>query len=153
MAAERIRSPLVPDRKEDQVFRSGPYRLDECPSRGGLADRCAFIGKGEHPVTADQLDSVLAQRVLGWTAAPERFLTGNRGWLPRWKFQPSQKLADAVRLLEAAAAEEYSVTAVDGGNFAARVRIAGKSTEARAATKPLVICLAVAASFGIEVER
>jgi hypothetical protein len=57
-------------------------------------------------MTADQLTGVLAERVMGWGVGPDRFLTGNRGWMPRWKFQPAQKLADAIRLLEAANTEE-----------------------------------------------
>jgi hypothetical protein len=83
----------------------------------------------------------------------ERFLTGDRRWLPRWKFQPAQKLADAIRLLEAANTEEYSVAATASGGYCARVRISGATAEAHADTKPLAICLAVAAAFGIEVDH
>jgi hypothetical protein len=42
-------------------------------------------------MTAEHLTSVLAERVLQWRVAPDRFLTGKRAWLPRWRsprFQP-----------------------------------------------------------------
>jgi hypothetical protein len=104
-------------------------------------------------ITPDQLTASLAARVLHWRATPDRFLTGRRGWLPRWKFQPAQKLADAIRLLEAANPEAYSVTAEANGAFCARVTVSGAIAEARARTKPLAICLAVAAVVGIEVDQ
>jgi hypothetical protein len=102
--------------------------------------------------TPDQLTACLAVRVLHWRVTPDRFLTGERGWLPRWKFQPVQKLADAIRLLEAASPEEYFVTADANGDFCARVRIRGATAQARAHTKALAICLAVAAVLGIDAD-
>jgi hypothetical protein len=103
-------------------------------------------------MNSEHLAAVLAERVMGWSVGPDRFLTGNRGWMPRWKFQPAQKLADAIRLLEAANTEEYSVAAAANGEFCARVRISGATAEATANTKPLAICLAVAAVVGIDVD-
>jgi hypothetical protein len=52
-------------------------------------------------VTADQLTTLLAGRVMGWTAASGRFLTGSLHWIPRWRFQPIESLMGAFRLLEA----------------------------------------------------
>jgi hypothetical protein len=95
----------------------------------------------------------LVERVFGWRVTPDRFLTGDRGWLPRWKFQPTQKLADAIRLLEATNPDEYSVGADANGGFYAMVTVSGKTAEAHASTKPLAICLTVAAALGIEVDR
>ena len=103
--------------------------------------------------TPDQLTAVLAARVLGWRVTPERFLTGDRGWLPRWKFQPIQRLADAIRLLEAFNPDEYSVGAGTNGGFCARIKVSGQTVAAEAATKPLAICLAVAAALGLEVDQ
>ena len=103
--------------------------------------------------TPDQLTASLAARVLHWRVTPDRFLTGKRGWLPRWKFQPAQKLADAIRLLEAANAEAYSVAAEANGSFLARVTVSGATGEAQARTKPLAICLALATVVGIEVDQ
>jgi hypothetical protein len=56
-------------------------------------------------------------------------------------------------LLEAANPEEYSVAADASGAFCARVRLSGVTAEAHANTKPLAICLAVAAALGIEVDQ
>lgn len=105
------------------------------------------------PKPHGQLTASLAARVLRWRVTPERFLTGDRGWLPRWKFQPTQKMADAIRLLEAADTEEHAVAVTANGRFYARVKIGGVTSEAHAQTKPLAICLAVAAAVGIEVGR
>jgi len=102
-------------------------------------------------MTNDQLAAVLAERVLHWRATPDRFLTGQRGWIPRWRFQPTEKLTDAIRLLEAVAPQEYSMTVDANGAFCARVSFCGATAEAHARTKPLAICLAVAAAAGIEV--
>ena len=52
---------------------------------------------------------------MGWTVGPDRFMMGNRGWMPRWRFQPAEKLEDAFRLLEEAAPQEYSICGDDKG--------------------------------------
>ena len=103
-------------------------------------------------MTLDQLTALLAERVLHWRASPDRFLTGQRGWMPRWKFQPTKKLTDAIRLLEAVNPSAYSVDAAANGAFCARVSVRGATAEAHARTKPVAICLAVAAVVGIEVD-
>jgi hypothetical protein len=103
--------------------------------------------------TPDQLTGSLVAAVLHWRVAPGRFLTSERGWLPRWKFQPAQKITDAIRLVEAAGTEEYSLTSNADGNFCATVRINGTTSEGCANTKPLAICLALAAAVGIEVDQ
>ena len=51
-------------------------------------------------MTSEHLTAILAERVMGWTVGPDRFMMGNRGWMPRWRFQPAEKLDDAFRLLE-----------------------------------------------------
>jgi hypothetical protein len=51
-------------------------------------------------VTDESLTALLAQKVMGWNVAPDRSLIGNRSWIPRWRFQPTEKLDDAFRLLE-----------------------------------------------------
>jgi len=103
-------------------------------------------------MTSDHLSAVLAERVMRWRVAPDRFLTGSRGWLPRWKFQPTQKLTDAIRLLETAAPQEYYVATDSNGVFRVKVKIGGISAQARNKSKPLAICLAVAAALGINVD-
>jgi hypothetical protein len=103
-------------------------------------------------MTSDQLTVLLAERVMHWRVTPERFLTGERGWLPRWRFQPTKKFTDAIRLLEAARPEEYSMDADAKGCSWVKVRIGGNSAQASDKSKPLAICRAVAAAYGIEVD-
>src|SRR5688572_5537995 len=103
-------------------------------------------------MTIHELSTVLATRVMGWSVAPDRFLTGNRGWMPRWRFQPGEKLEDAIRLLEAASPQEYHICGDDKGNIHVRVRIGGTPGEARGASIALAITYAIARAFGVEVE-
>ena len=75
----------------------------------------------------DQLVAVLAKRVMRWTVGPDRFGMGDRRWQPRWRFQPTERVADAFRLLEKAAPQEYAMGAAEHGHFRATVRIAALS--------------------------
>jgi hypothetical protein len=97
------------------------------------------------------LTAALAECVMGWSVAPDRFLLGGRRWLPTWRFQPIEKLDDAFQLLEKAAPLEYSM-GDDGRGFRVRVRIGKAIGEARDRSKPRAITLAVARAVGIEVE-
>lgn len=104
-------------------------------------------------MTNDILSAMLAEKILGWRVAPDRFLTGDRQWIPRWRFQPADKLDDAFRLLEEAAPQEYSISGDDKGSIHVRVRIDGAAGEARGISKPLTITYAIARAVGIEVEQ
>ena len=104
-------------------------------------------------MTSEHLAAILAERVMGWTVGPDRFMMGNRGWMPRWRFQPAEKLEDAFRLLEEAAPQEYSIGGDDKGNVHVQVRIAGMAGEARGTSRPLAITYAIARAVGIEVEQ
>ena len=53
-------------------------------------------------MTAQALTGLLAERVMKWTAAPNRFMLGHRKWIANWRFQPCKNLADAFQLLDAA---------------------------------------------------
>ena len=99
----------------------------------------------------DQLTAVLAERVMGWTVGPDRFMMGNRGWMPRWRFQPAEKLDDAFRLLQEAAPQAYSVCGDDKGNIHVEVRINGAAGEARGTSIPGAVAYAVARAVGVEV--
>lgn len=101
-------------------------------------------------MTTDQFTAILAERVMGWQLAPQRFLMGDRRWQPRWRFQPTERLEDAFSLLEKAAPNEYSM-GDDGTGFRVRVRIGKAIGEARDMSKPLAITLAVARALGLEV--
>lgn len=99
----------------------------------------------------DQLTAVLAERVMGWTVGPDRFMMGNRGWMPRWRFQPADKLDDAFRLLQEAAPEAYSICGDDKGSIHVQVRINGAVGEARGTSIPGAVTYAVARAVGVEV--
>ena len=103
-------------------------------------------------MTDEHLTALLAERVMGWSIGPDRFMTGNRSWLSRWRFQPVEKLADALRLLEVAAPEEYSLRGDGEGNSWVHVRIDNAAGEACSASKPCAITWAIARAVGIEVE-
>ena len=102
-------------------------------------------------MTDDQLTAILAERVMGWSVGPDRFPMGNRGWMPRWRFQPFEKLEDAFRLLEEARPQEYSICGDDEGTIQARVTIDRTAGEARGKSKPTVITQAIARAVGIQV--
>lgn len=101
-------------------------------------------------MTADTLIQQLAQQVMGWGVAPDRFLLGNRSWIPRWRFQPLERLEDAFRLLEKAQPEHYSMGLDASGRFSVEVRIRGKLGVARDELKPRAITLAIARALGLE---
>jgi hypothetical protein len=102
--------------------------------------------------TAKQLTDMLAERVMGWRLAPGRYVKSDRGWTPRWRFQPLQQTADAFRLLERAAPQEYTVGAATDGNFWAKVRIAGVIGEARESSQARAITFAIVRALGIDPE-
>jgi len=99
----------------------------------------------------DQLTVVLAERVMGWTVGPERFMMGNRRWQPRWRWRPAENLDDAFKLLEMAAPQDYSMGEA-GQGFWVRVRIGKTTGEARDRSKPWAITLAVARALRLEVD-
>jgi hypothetical protein len=98
------------------------------------------------------LTALLAERVMHWRVGPERFLMGDRRWLPRWRFKPAERLKDAFRLLEQAAPEEYSMVGAENGSFWVKVRVAGTTGEARDLSKPRAMTFAIARAFGIDVD-
>jgi hypothetical protein len=94
---------------------------------------------------------MLAERVMGWAVGPDRFMMGNRGWTPRWRFQPVDKLDDAFRLLQEAAPQAYSICGDDKGSIHVQVRINGAVGEARESSMPSAVTYAVARAVGVEV--
>jgi hypothetical protein len=104
-------------------------------------------------MTSELLTAILAERVMAWSVGPDRFLMGNRRWMPRWRFQPTEKLADALRLLEKAAPGEYNMSGEGDGKVRVHVRIGDATGEACGASKPLAITWAIARALGIEVEQ
>jgi hypothetical protein len=102
-------------------------------------------------MTTPELTALLAEQVMGWTVHPDRYLMGNRRWKPAWRFQPTESLVDAFRLLEESAPQEYSMCGDNKGNFRVQVRIGDGTGEAVGTSKPRVITCAIARSLGIHV--
>jgi hypothetical protein len=102
-------------------------------------------------MTTERLTTLLAERILGWKVGPDRFTMGRRQWLPRWRFQPVQRMEDAFRVLERAAPQEYAMGAAENGGFWARVRIGGVTGEARESSQARAITFAIARAIGLEV--
>lgn len=103
-------------------------------------------------MTDDQLTAMLAERVMRWTVCPDRFGMGGRRWQPRWRFQPTQKMGDAFRLLEKAAPQEYAMGATENGRFRAMVCVAGVAGEALESSQARALTFAIARAIGIEPE-
>jgi Phage ABA sandwich domain len=100
----------------------------------------------------EDLTTLLARRVMGWGIAPERFLLGRRGWIPRWRFQPTERLEDAFRLLEEAVPRRYSMGRNGKGSFWVRVQIGQETGHAQDLSKPRAITLAVARALKLPVD-
>jgi len=104
-------------------------------------------------MTDDQLTAILAERVMGWRVGPERFLLGQRRWMPRWRFQPATRFEDAFRLLERLVPDEYTMGAAPNGGFWVKIRAAGVVGEATESSKARAITFAIARAIGLEVDR
>jgi hypothetical protein len=100
----------------------------------------------------DRLTEKLAGEVFGWRAAPDRFLKGGRGWMPRWRFAPLERLEDAFQLLDRAS-DDYTLTANTGSTFSASVRVGERTGTASGRHKARTITLAVAQALGLVVDR
>lgn len=72
-------------------------------------------------MTPEMLTAILAERAMGWSVSPDRFLLGGKRWLPRWRFRPLEDLADAFQLLDRVSTD-WTLTR-DIGGFTAEVRI------------------------------
>jgi hypothetical protein len=102
-------------------------------------------------MTSECLASRLASRVMGWAVGPERYLLGGRQWIPRWRFQPAEKLQDAYRLLQAAKPDHFMVQGSERDSFHVQVHIGTEVGEAWDRSQARAIAHAVARAVGIEV--
>lgn len=102
------------------------------------------------PIDINILTPLLAERVMGWKVAPDRFMKSGRSWIPRWRFQPFVSLADAFELLDRAT-HTYTLTS-DSRTFTAEVCIDSRSGTASGQVKPEVIAIAIARALGIDTE-
>jgi len=101
-------------------------------------------------MTTRELTVLLAVRVMRWTVHPGRYLMENRRWTPDWRFQPMKTIADAIRLLDAADPEEYTINSGRGRGCTVHVQIGGAAGEATDASKARAITYAVARAIGLE---
>ena len=90
----------------------------------------------------------LAQMVLHWRVAPDRYLTGNRSWLPKWRFDPLQRLEDAFLLLDHNKSVRY-VISQNGGRCRVEIEQNGRIGRASSDCKARAIVLALARSLGV----
>ena len=91
----------------------------------------------------------LVRRILGWRSAPGRFLKAGRGWIPTWRFQPFEDLADAFQLLDRAA-DRFCLTS-DRNIFTAEVQIGERRGRASGQLKARTITTAIARGLGMEI--
>jgi hypothetical protein len=104
-------------------------------------------------MTRESLTAMLVERLFGWKARPDRFMTGDgRDWVKRDAFQPTKSLDAAFRLLKAIKPVDYKLGGSASGRCWAKVKLSGTSGEASATSLPIAICLAIAKTLGIEVE-
>jgi hypothetical protein len=97
----------------------------------------------------DRLTERLANRVFGWKAMSDRFLTGSRGWIPRWRFRPFGEIADAFRLLDHST-DHYTLTR-ERTTYTVEVNVRSFRGKAIGDHLPRTISVAVARALGIEV--
>jgi len=96
-----------------------------------------------------KLTEALACQVLNWRIAPSRFLKADRGWIPRWRFQPLKQLDDAFFLLDQSGCH-YTINRSVNGTFSAHVRIGGRVGKASCAEMARAICLALGQALQLE---
>ena len=92
----------------------------------------------------------LAQEVLHWRVGPDRFITGNRSWLPKWRFNPLERLDDAFMVLDRSGSSRYAIVKA-GGACEVEVECNGRVGRATGNSRSRAITMAVARSIGLEV--
>jgi len=102
--------------------------------------------------TDEQLTAILAERVMHWRPAPDRYLKPGRSWIPKWRFSPLTNLDDAFQLLERAGAR-YTLASDTGASVSAEVEIGERKGRASGRSVPRVITIALARAVGVEVDR
>jgi hypothetical protein len=146
----RWRTPRVAHQQSDyQDLRVGPPGL-----LGRLRDQCIVARRRSddkrcRTMTNDQFTAILAERIMGWKACPDRFIKSGRTWIPRTRFRPLTRLEDAFLLL-GRAATNYCLKSVDG-LFIAEVQIGVRTGKESGEPKARTITLALARSLGLKV--
>ena len=94
----------------------------------------------------------LVRRVLGWQATPDRFIKSGRKWLPKWRFCPVSRLADAFYLLDHSGASYRIEKSVDG-KFTVEVRMAGRVGKCCGEQSARSVTFATAEALGIDIRE
>ncbi len=102
-------------------------------------------------MTQGRLTALLAERVMRWAVGPDRFMMGNRSWMSRWQFQPTEKIEDALRLLQEAAPQDYVIYGDRKGDLQVRVRVGAGTGTATGSSMAMAITIAVARAVGLDV--
>jgi transcriptional regulator with XRE-family HTH domain len=102
-------------------------------------------------LSSDHLEALLAERVMHWGVAPDRFLKDGRRWMPRWRFQPTKNLENAIALLEAADPAECNIVRHRHGDWSVTLRTGENIGKAQDGSQPRAITLAVAQALGLNV--
>jgi hypothetical protein len=98
----------------------------------------------------DRLTEKLAAQILGWKAAPGRFIKSDRAWTPSWRFAPLTNLEDAFVLLDASASA-YTLATNTDRCFEAEVRVGERVGKASGEPKARSITIALARALGLEI--
>ena len=96
----------------------------------------------------ERLKEDLASHVMGWKVCPDRFIKSGRTWIPKWRFQPLQRLDDAFLLLDKVGGT-YVLSLGAAGVFTAEVRIGERIGKRSGELKARTITLAVSDALGI----
>jgi len=99
-------------------------------------------------MTDNVLINQLAQQVLHWRVGPDRFILANRSWLPKWRFNPLERLEDAFLLLDHDKSVRYVISQKDG-KCQVEVEHNGEIGRACCDSKARAIVLALARSLGV----
>jgi hypothetical protein len=110
----------------------------------------ASTGRGSKSINDDRLTDQLACQIMRWKVAPGRFLTGDRGWMPRWRFQPLTNVEDALKLVNTAGATLVLTISADGSCAAAATK-AERTGRASCASVATSITVAISRAIGLEV--
>jgi hypothetical protein len=104
-------------------------------------------------MTSEALTRILAERVMHWTVAPDRFLKDGRRWLPAWRFQPLHSLENAVALLDAAEPSECTIFRQQEIEWAVTLTIGDRVGKTKAPSLARAITLAVAQAISLDVSE
>lgn len=103
-------------------------------------------------VDEDLLTVQLAQTVMHWRVAPDRFLKSGRQWIAKWRFRPFSRLEDAFLLLDQTGGT-YNLAVDRNGALTAEVRIRGRVGKASGNAKARTITLAIVRALDLAILR